>query len=95
MESELSKLYKKKYEYYTGKSDDDVYERAPLYVKVTKQDLDIYTNADEDLIVLREHIATQKSKVDLIQEFIKNSINSRGFYIKDAIAFLNWKSGVK
>ncbi len=94
LEMEMARLKRSKFEYYTGKSEDSVYEDRPLYLKVTRQDLDIYLDSDEEMQELNGRIFIQKSKVDLIQDFIKQTINNRGFMIRDAIAFERFKNGL-
>ena len=90
--NDLKRLRKEKTEYFLGKADDKIYEEKPLDLKVLRQDLDLYIDADEEIIILDERVNTQKIKVEMIESFIK-SLNSRGFNIKSAIDFLKFKNG--
>lgn len=90
--NDLKRLKKEKMEYYLGKAPDDVYVAKPLDLKVLRQDLDMYLDADEELIALDEKVDTQRLKIEMIESFIK-SLNSRGFNIKSAIDFLKFKNG--
>ena len=36
------KLYRDKWEYYTGKSDPEVYKKTPFDLKILKQDIPVY-----------------------------------------------------
>ncbi len=42
-----TKLYREKWEYYGGKSDAKVYAAKPFDIKVLKNDLQMYINADD------------------------------------------------
>jgi len=90
---QYQKLKKIKFEYYLGKCNDEVYEEQPLHIMVKKVDLDIYMESDEELMIIDRKIFLQKTKVDMLQDFIKNVINTRGFAIRDAIAFEQFKNG--
>src|SRR6056300_1669631 len=43
-------LYRKKWEYYGGKSEPSVYRDNPFDHKILKQDLHIYLDSDQELI---------------------------------------------
>ena len=49
-EGEYNILKSKKWEYYSGKSDPEVYRDNPFDFKVLKQDLPIYLESDEELV---------------------------------------------
>lgn len=93
-EFKLSKLKKEKFEYYTGRSDDAVYEEKPLFLKINKQDLELYVDADEEYQILQGKVFIQSEKVKMILDFIKNVINCRSFFIRDAISFIRFKNGL-
>lgn len=94
-EQEEARLKRRMFEYYTGKADDEIYMEKPMHLRVNKGDLDVYFNSDEEYQDLQRKLIIQKQRVDMLQEFIKSVINARGFQIKDAIAFLQFKTGVK
>lgn len=94
LECTLKKKKKTKFEFYMGKASDDVYKEKPLNHRVTKQDLDIYFDSDDELIEIENRIYIQTEKIDLLLEFIKIGINNRGFQIKSAIDFLKFKNGI-
>lgn len=91
--SEFKRTKKFKMEYYLGKCPDEVYQEKPLDLKILKQDLDFYMEADEELISLEEKLNTQKLKVEMIESFIR-SLNNRGYNIKCAVDFLRFKNGL-
>jgi hypothetical protein len=94
LDLEYRKLKKLKYEYFLGRSCDDIYLHKPLRIKIPRSDLDIYVDADDEIQDLDVRIHLQKSKVDMLQAFINQVINNRGFVIKDIIAFERFKNGL-
>ena len=85
--SEYSVLYKNKWLFYTGKADPEEYKESNFELKVLRQDVGTFIDADTDII-------KQKQKVDYLQdvnnylENILKQISNRGFQIKNAI---DWK----
>lgn len=94
LDLEYRKLKRKKMEYYLGRSSDEVYQQNPLQLKIQRQDLDIYLDSDDEMQELDIRLHLQKAKVDMIQQFISNVVNSRGFVIRDIIAFEKFKNGI-
>lgn len=95
LEKDYYKLRKIKTEYYTGRLDDDVLEKnkwEPFQLKVLKQDIDTYLQADDDIIKTLLNLSLQKEKVDFLKEIIKQ-LNTRTFLIKNALEFLRFSSG--
>lgn len=93
LEQDKSSLYKRLFEYYTGKAEDQAYKDRPIDIKVLKSDLHVYVDSDTEWQKLQKEILIQQQRVDMIQDYIKSVINARGFQIKDAIAFLQWQAG--
>jgi len=94
LDLEYKKLKKLKYEYYLGRADDETYMDKPLRLKIPRSDLDIYLEADDEIQDLDTRIHLQKSKVDLLQQFVTCVINNRGWVIRDLIAFERFKNGL-
>ena len=87
-------LFKDKWEYYGGKSDAKVYATKPFDLKVLKTDLSIYIESDEDIIQIEHKIVYLETVVKYIDGVLK-SIQSRGWDIKNAIAFeAKWEHGM-
>ena len=78
---EYKKLYREKWEYYSGKAE------KPFQLKLLKTDLHIYLDSDDKLCELKEKIDTQKQKVSYVESVIK-SLGTRSFHITNAI---NWR----
>ena len=81
LEVDYKKLYKERWEYYSGKAE------KPFQLKLLKTDLHIYLDSDDKLCELKEKIDTQKQKVSYVESVIK-SLETRSFHITNAI---NWR----
>lgn len=95
LQSEYKVILKKKWEYYTGKCDQDMLDAEgwePFQFKILKQDLDIYLDGDKQLNEYRDKISYQKTKVDYLENIIK-TLNGRGYLIKNAIDWQRFTSG--
>ena len=90
-------LEQEKFEYYTGKMDeDDLEERGwePFQHKLLKQDVPRYIAGDKDIISALLIIAEQQEKVDCLREIINKSINTRSFNIGNAIKWEQFLNGI-
>lgn len=90
-----SKLFKLKWEYYTGKlSEDQLKELGwePFDLKILRQDVDIYLDADKDLVELKNKMSIQEEKVEYLSSVLKGIMN-RQFHIRDAIAWRKFLNG--
>jgi hypothetical protein len=85
-------MIKDKWEYYTGKSDPDVYKLKPFNLKILRQDVDKYVNADEDVIKLKHKKEYLTTTVNYLEQIIRQ-INNRTFTIKNAIEWKKFTSG--
>jgi hypothetical protein len=93
---ELAKLRRIKWEYYTGKTTrQELQDRGwePFPLKILKQDLDKYLDADEDLHALEMKRDHQKSKVEFVEETVKQ-INQRQWSIRNMIEWFKFTNGV-
>lgn len=80
-ETEYRMLYRKKWEHYSGKDE------KPFPLKILKQDISIYLDADEELNKAKNTVEYYKTMVAELDGILK-SLNNRGFQIKNAI---DWK----
>ena len=85
-------LQREKWEYYTGKSDPEVYKQKPFDLKVLKNDVHIYINADEDIQKVQAKIVYQEAIVNYLEQILR-MINNRSFTIKNAIEWRRFTSG--
>lgn len=94
-EQQYKSLYRLKYEYYMGVLDQETlaeYGWNPNPLKILKQDLTIYIDADQDLQRIQQKIDIQKQKTSFLESAIK-TISNRGFLIKNAIDWERFKVG--
>ena len=56
-------LYRKKWEYYGGKSDPEVYRDNPFDHKILKQDIPLYLESDEELLHAKQKTFSPKSNL--------------------------------
>ncbi len=86
-------LKREKFEYYTGTADDSVYKTNPKPLKILKQDVNVYIDADADMIELRLRISLLEEMTTFLESVVK-SINSRQWIIRNAIEFQKFMNGV-
>ena len=92
IDSDFKRVYKSKWEYYTGKADPEVYKAAPFDLKILKQDVHMYLDADPELDKLQSKLIYQKEKINYLENILK-SLNSRTFHIKNAIEWKKFTHG--
>ena len=80
-------MYKNKWEYYTGKAPAEAYADKPFDLKILKNDVQMYIEADEDFQLLSQKEAYLKSMVDYTNRTLQQ-ITNRSFTINNAI---KWK----
>ena len=84
-----------KFEYYSGSLDQETLEEkgwVPNRKKIIRSDLDMYIEADRDMVDINLRIAMQQEKLDLLESIIK-SLNSRGFELSSAIKWEQFRNG--
>lgn len=93
-ELEYKQFYKLKHEYYNGKlSQQELNDLGwEPFQFVLKNDLQVYIDADKDVITRLLKLQVQREKVELLENIIK-TLNGRGFLIKNAIDFIRFTSG--
>ena len=92
-EQDRDRLWREKWEYYTGKADPSVYQVKPFNIKLLKPDVDKYIKADDEMIKLEQKVTYIQSVVDYLDKTIR-IISNRGFQIKNAIDWKKFTSGV-
>ena len=91
-EDEYRVLKRDKWEYYTGKSDPAVYQLKPFNLKILKQDVDKYIEADEEIQKATQKVKYLETVVDFLDRTIRQ-ISNRTFTIKNAIDWRKFTSG--
>ena len=95
LEQEYKLVYRRKFEYYLGNMDENEQRELgwdPQPLKILRQDLPTYIDADDDIIQLNLKMEMQKEKVNVVENIIKN-ISNRGFQIKNIIDWEKFKVG--
>lgn len=88
-------LYRLKWEYYLGKSDQEtleLYNWEPFQLHILKQDVDKYLDSDHDLNKLRAKMDICEEKIKYLEEIMKNITNIQ-WNIKNAIEWKKFVNG--
>lgn len=96
IQSEVKALVRIKWEYYTGKLDEDELKELgwePFQYKILKSDIDKYLESDSDLIEKNHRMIFQEEKVKYLDAVVK-SFNGRQWNIRNAIDWRKFVSGV-
>ena len=91
-EDDLRTIRLFKWEYYTGKSDPQVYQQKPFNLKILKQDVDKYIEADEEIQKAAQKVKYLETVVDFLDRTIRQ-VSNRTFTIKNAIDWRKFTSG--
>ena len=91
-ETDYKQLKRHKWEYYTGKSDAQVYAEKPFDLKILRTDVDKYIESDDELIRGKQKIEYLSACVDYLDRTIRQ-ISNRTFTIKNAIDWRRFTSG--
>ena len=92
VELEYRRIKKERHQYYLGQAKDEIYKEEPLQLKILRQDLELYLDADPILSDLKSKFEVQKMKTELVESFVK-TLNTRNFLIKNALEFIRFKNG--
>lgn len=79
--------------YYMGKASDEEYKAAPLQLKVLKQDLPTYLNADDQFAESKTRVNDATIAVNMIELFLKD-LSQRSFNIRNSIEYQKFKAGL-
>ena len=95
LKADYKELEHAKHEYYSGSmSEEELKERGwqPFRLKVIRQDMDKYMQADRDIINLSLKIDYHSARADFLEDIIK-TIHSRNFIIKSMIDIMKFQAG--
>jgi len=95
MRAQYKQLKLLKEQYYKGELDiDELKEHGwkPQPLKILKNDILTYIEADNDIVDLSLKIGAQEEKVSYLEAIIK-MINNRGFQLKTALDWIRFQSG--
>ena len=91
-EGNYNVLKRKKWEYYSGKAEPEVYRDNPFDHKILKQDLPLYLDSDEELIKAKQKVEYYAMCIDTCERILKQ-IQNRGWDIKNAIEWRKFLDG--
>jgi len=92
-EQQRKNIRHERYEYYSGKSDPDVYIENPFPKKIRDKDtLQKYLDADEKLSSISLKIEYYETLLNYIESILK-IIQNRTYQIKNAIEFIKFQAG--
>lgn len=95
MRADYKKFRLLKEQYYRGELDLEElkeYGWEPMGLKILKNDIPTYIEADEDIINLTLKIGMQEEKVEYLEAIIK-MISNRGFQIRAIIDWEKFRTG--
>ena len=91
-EGDYSKLHIKKWLFFTGKADPQEYKDKNFDLKVLRQDIDKFIDADDEIIRQRQKVEYLKQICHYCESTLKQ-INNRTFQIKNAIEWKKFTMG--
>lgn len=91
-EQEYHKLYKAKWLYFSGKADPDIYKEKPFLHKIMKSDVNLYLEADEELISIKNQLEYYSHNLKYLDDILRQ-IHNRSYQIKDSIEFSKFIAG--
>ena len=91
-EGDYSKLHIKKWLFYTGKAEPQEYKEKNFDLKVLRQDVDKFLDADDEIIKQRQKVEYLKQICNYCEQTLKQ-INNRTFQIKNAIEWKKFTMG--
>ena len=91
-EGDHSQLHLKKWLFYTGKAEPQEYKDKNFDLKVLRQDVDKFIDADDEIIRQRQKVEYLKQICHYCESTLKQ-INNRTFQIKNAIEWKKFTMG--
>lgn len=92
-EFEFKKAERHSWEYYSGKSDPDVYKERPFGHKILKGNIDKYLDSDPELEKIKAKLILQIEKVSAIERIMRE-INNRQWHIRNITESLKFNAGI-
>ena len=93
-EQQRKNIRHERYEYFSGKSDPDVYIEDPFPKKIRdKETMQKYLDADEKLSGVSLKIDYYETMLSYLEEILKQ-ITNRTYQIKNSIEFMRFTSGL-
>lgn len=90
-EAKNKRMYKEKFEYYSGKAPAKVYAETPFNHKVLKGDLNTYIWADDEYIRTKQKCDYLETCINYLENVLRQCSN-RGFQIKNVIELRKYEN---
>jgi hypothetical protein len=92
LERQYKTLKLSRWLYYSGKANENEYEDKPFDLKVLKTDMDMFLDADTQIMDIKDKIDEQEEKIKLIEETAR-IIQNASFNISNTIKWKKFLSG--
>ena len=92
LENQYKSIKLSRWLYYSGKANPSEYEKQPFDLKVLKNDLYLFLDADKMIMNIKDKIEEQEEKIRLIEDTAK-VIQNASFNINNAIKWKKFLSG--
>lgn len=93
-EQQTKNIRHNRYEYFSGKSDPDVYQENPFPKKIRdKETMTKYLDADENLSNSKMKVEYYDTILKFLQDILK-MIHNRSYHITNSIEFMKFQSGL-
>ena len=92
LETQYSIIKKERWKYYSGKANPDEYDKEPFDLKVLRNDIDMFLDADKLVKDIKDKVKEQEDKVELIIATAK-LIRDTSFHIGNTIKWMKFHHG--
>ena len=92
LEAQYDIIKLSRWKYYSGKANPDEYEKEPFDLKVLRNDIDMFLDADKLVKDIKDKVKEQEDKVELIIATAK-LIRDTSFHIGNTIKWMKFHHG--
>lgn len=92
LDEKYKRLKRDKWEYYTGKAPADVYKKKPFNLKLLKDSVGMYIDADDDIQAILLTMVRQEEKLAYLKAIV-DTLNKRHWEIKNYIDWQKFQNG--
>lgn len=93
LRSKQKRMKLQKWNYYLGRGTAEEYKRRPFGLKVLKNEVQQYIDADPEYRDIEDKIAAKEALVDFLDGAVR-AVTNKQWNIKNAIEFLKFKNGL-
>ena len=93
-EQQKKNIRHQRYEYYSGKSDPEIYQENPFPKKVRDKDtMQKYLDADEKLSYISQKVDYFNVMLKYLEDILK-MIHNRSYHINNSLDYMKFQSGM-